>query len=213
MMPGLRTGDFIVASRWDFGFSPKSFISSAHAYPHIGLKTPRRGDVIIFNKDDDKNINYVKRVIGLPGDSIRMIEGQLFINEIAAYDELTGVFTTPETDKQKCVVVKDIVDQRISEGLSTYCKFDQYIETLPDAEQFNILNIANTYSDDFDLITVPKDHIFVLGDNRDDSLDSRFSPEDGGVGFIPITNILGKVRFVIGRDQYGNKFFGNRPIE
>ena len=213
MMPGLRTGDFIFASRWDFGFSPRSFIASASSKPAFGVELPERGDVVVFSSTSVRPTNYVKRVIGLPGETIEIVDGIVSIDGVAAIDRPLGFFTTPETKKQKCVVVEGVIDQRFGEGSFPYCRFDQAIETLPGADDFRTIDIANTYSDNYGPTVIPEDHVFVMGDNRDDSLDSRYAEKDGGVGMVPVANLMGKVRFIVGRDEYGVKFIGSRPVD
>jgi len=213
MMPTLRVGDFLVASRWDYGISPRSFFAWGATHPRLGGSLPERGDMVIFAAPGHANSNVIKRVVGLPGDRIRIDAGQLFLNGQPTQKVEIGDFILPRSPGFSCLVLPGIVDQSIalSDG-SDGCRFDRIVETLPGGATFPILNIALARSDFIPEIVVPEDHLFVMGDNRDDSMDSRVPISAGGVGLLPTDHLMGKVRLVIGSDLKGHRFLGERAL-
>lgn len=213
MMPSLRVGDFFIASRFDYGISPRSFLANAPMTPRIGHGLPDRGDIVVFAGPTEPSINIVKRVVGLPGDTISMKDGTLSINGIAAKSILIDDFVVARSSHVPCLVIPGTVDQTavLADGRDA-CRFHRSVETLPGGKQFATIDIAPAFSDTFDNIVVPDGFLFVMGDNRDDSLDSRVPHSMGGVGFLPQENLLGKLRFVIGSDAKGTRFMGERAL-
>ncbi len=184
MVPTLLVGDKLLASKWAYGFSRYSLpIGALNFAGRIMDRAPVRGDVVVFKLPRDTSINYVKRLIGLPGDHIQMKEGRLYINgEIVARrdapDYTTMSYGHPWTLRH-------------------------YIETLPGGRDHEILESSDAAAyDDTDEYVVPAEHYFMMGDNRDDSLDSRVSADRGGVDYVPAENLVGRVdRVVYSRDQ------------
>lgn len=174
MVPTLLIGDYIFVTKYDYGYSRHSFPLSVPFVPHGRLfgREPRRGDIVIFKVPTDNSTDYIKRVIGLPGDSIQMRAGRLYINgelvprrEIAREDWVVEV-----------------------EGLVHYTK---YLETLPGGISHYIYEQSDhKMLDDTALFVVPSGHYFMMGDNRDNSQDSRI------FGFVPAQNLEGKARFI-----------------
>lgn len=148
--PTLRVGDHFVADN-------KAYVTTM----------PVRGDMVVFRLPRDESINYVKRVMGLPGDRIQIIDGIVSINGIAVTRERMEDFVQPDGQA-----------------------VPQYLETLPDGRSFLTLDLVSaSLADNFTEMTIPPDHYFVLGDNRDNSTDSRFP----NVGAVPRGNIFARV--------------------
>jgi len=171
MRPSLKEGDFIIVSKYDFGYSKYSFPFSFNIFNGriFDSKKPSRGDVIVFRVPANPKINYIKRLIGLPGDRIQVINGIVYINDVAMSQLYLDEVAKDDNDKNG--VVKE------------------YEETLDNGKKYPILSESDyAAGDNTPVFVVPDDHYFFLGDNRDNSLDSRFEE----TGFIPRENIIGK---------------------
>ena len=174
MVPTLLIGDYLIVTKYDYGYSKHSFPFSLPIVPKGRLmgKEPKRGDIVIFKVPTDNKTDYIKRVIGLPGDRIQMRGGRLYINDEMVPREKLG--------EEDWTVERD--------GLVHYTK---YMETLPNGVKHWIYERSDTMKqDDTDVKTVPEGHYFMMGDNRDNSMDSRF------FGFVPAQNLEGKARFI-----------------
>jgi signal peptidase I len=191
MLPGLQVGDYLFVSKFSYGYSRYSFPWSPNLFPgRIFSSQPQRGDVVVFRLPSDPKVDYIKRVIGLPGDTIRVKDGRLFIN---------GKIVERRRAGQK--VVQD-------EGGSGDVLYHVYTETLPNARSYHIYEQSDDYpgSDNTHEYVVPRAHYFMMGDNRDNSCDSRFneSYNPGGagprcrqvVGFVPEANLVGRGQFI-----------------
>ena len=184
MVPTLLEGDELIAAKYAYGYS--RFSLPIDELPAIAGRllnhAPQRGDVVVFRLPRDPAETYVKRLIGLPGDRIRMRQGELIING---------------------VVVRRV---RLGSGEMEFHGqthlVDRYTETLPGGVTHEIIKLGNNMPlDETNEITVPSHHYFMMGDNRDDSLDSRVSEKMGGVGFVPEDNLVGRVdRLAYSRD-------------
>ena len=182
MYPTLYVGDFLFVSKYTYGYSKHSFPFSMPLFEgRIWTDTPRRGDVVIFKYPQDNRTDFIKRVIGLPKDKIKLERGRLFINgEMLPREEL-----------------EDFV---IRDAKGNADRYHQYIETLPNGVKHRILEVSDSEQEDnVEEITVPEGYLFVMGDNRDRSDDSRVS-----VGFVPFENLVGKARVL---------FFSQNPEE
>ena len=181
MKPNLLVGDFIFVSKWSYGYSKHSLPFSINLIPKkIFNKFPKRGDVVVFKTPSDNRTDYIKRVIGISGDKIKIINGSIIINDNLIY-------------KKK---INDFIDKRNDEN---FMRIRQYKEYLFDKE-FTVLDqVDNSQVDNTQLYIVPKNHFFVLGDNRDNSADSRIFKNPSitnRVGYVPIENLVGKAQFV-----------------
>lgn len=174
MYPTLYVGDFLFVSKYTYGYSKHSFPFSMPLFEgRIWQTPPRRGDVVIFKYPQDNRTDFIKRVIGLPNDKIKLEKGRLFINgEILPREELENFL--------------------IRDAKGNAERYHQYIETLPNGLKHKILEISdNEVEDNIEELTVPEGYVFVMGDNRDRSDDSRVS-----VGFVPFENLIGKARIL-----------------
>ena len=178
MEPTLLIGDYLFVSKFAYGYSTYSLPYGIHLFSgRIFGSQPKRGDVVVFKLPRDPQVDYIKRVIGLPGDRIQMIHGILNIN---------GVPVTREK-------IQDFVNTE--NGVLT--RTPQYIETLPNGVKHPILEMTDDGPlDNTGVYVVPPDHIFAMGDNRDNSLDSRVPPDQGGVGYVPDENLVGHAKVI-----------------
>jgi signal peptidase I len=177
MIPTLLVGDYLFVSKFSYGYSNYSFPLSPGLFQgRIFGSLPKRGDVAVFRLPRDPSIDYIKRIVGLPGDSIQMKQGHLYINGQELPRDPDGSYTT-EAD---------------SDGPSMVLK--KYIETMPDGLKHPILKASDDGPlDNTDVYHVPPGYVFGMGDNRDDSLDSRVLD---AVGYIPVANLVGKADII-----------------
>jgi signal peptidase I len=175
MLPTLLIGDYLFVSKFSYGYSRYSLPLGLPLIPgRILFRPPERGDVIVFKLPRDNSTDYIKRVVGLPGDHLQMRDGDLYINGKKC--ERRHVDDFVRRDKYGNV-------QRIT----------QYIETLPNGVQHPVLALQpNADANNTKEYVVPPGNYFMMGDNRDNSTDSRFSPEDNGVGYVPAENLVGR---------------------
>jgi signal peptidase I len=186
MEPTLLIGDALLASKYPYGYGTSSLPIQINL-PETGRVfsgTPKRGDVVVFRWPGDRAQAWVKRVVGLPGDRIQMRQGRLFINDHAAALKPDGIGS--------------------SENDSGGEPAPRYIETLPGGVSHAIFKMRdNGRLDNTPEVTVPPDRLFVLGDNRDNSADSRVAVRDGGVGLLPMDNLVGRADAVVGSWDFG----------
>ncbi|MDX1786291.1 MAG: signal peptidase I [Roseovarius sp.] len=155
---------------------------------------PERGDIVVF-RHPVQGTDFIKRLIGLPGDTVQMKEGVLHINgapvglaDAGSFDEVFEA-QGPMRARPRCE------NGVVGEG--AICSKSRQTETLPGGHSHSILNITNQRSDNTGVFTVPEGHYFFMGDNRDNSTDSRFPQTVGGVGFVPFENLIGRANRVI----------------
>ena len=175
MEPSLLVGDRLFVTKYSYGFSKHSFPFSPPLFKgRIMSKEPKRGDVVVFKTPADNRTDYIKRLIGLPGDQVQFIDSNLYINK------------------------NEVFKSRVSKKDTIYCgnkKIDVFTfeELLPNGKTFNTVYLKDYSFQNSDVFTVPKDHYFFLGDNRDCSKDSRFLTS---VGYVHKNNLVGKAQFV-----------------
>ena len=182
MEPTLQIGDELLATKYPYGYSSASlpvFVTLPESQRILGA-LPHRGDVVVFRWPGDRSQIWVKRVVGLPGDRIEMKDGRLWIND------------------QQVGLKPDGVGQNESEDGSRE-PVERFIETLPGGRAHTIFKHATVGQfDNTPEITVPQGHVFVMGDNRDNSADSRIPLDMGGVGLLPVSDLVGRVDALVG---------------
>ena len=191
MMPRLLVGDYLIVEKWPYGFSRYSFPFSPPLFQgRILGRLPERGDVVVFKAPPGNATDYIKRVIGLPGDTVQMRGGVLVLNGRAIPKVRIDDFVAPVTPNSPCFGPE--FTEAGSDG-TTRCRYPRYRETLPSGRSYDILDLGTTMADDTRVFTVPAGHLFMMGDDRDKSADSRFPAVEGGaIGFVPIDNVEGR---------------------
>ena len=203
MQPRLLIGDYLLVAKWPYGFSKYSMPFSLPIIPgRIFASQPDRGDVAVFKAPPALKDDYIKRVIGLPGDVIQMRNGILEINGVAVKKERIADFVIPVTDNMKDAAASegtpfpcwrpDFEEPAKSGG--TQCRYPRFTETLPNGRSYDILDLdSGLPGDDTEAFVVGEGQIFLMGDNRDRSSDSRFEAKAGGaIGIVPQEYLVGR---------------------
>ncbi|SEN63656.1 signal peptidase I [Roseovarius tolerans] len=210
MKDTLLIGDFLFVNKMAYGYSYASCPSVRLGFINVDAENicgilggdntrilggePERGDIIVFRHPVD-GTDFIKRLIGLPGDRIQMRDGVLHINGEPVELEPAGDFTE-EFARQGPMGIRPRCENG-AVGAGADCTKSRQIETLPNGHSHAILNIGDQRSDNTGVFTVPEGHYFFMGDNRDNSTDSRFPQAVGGVGFVPYENLIGRANRVI----------------
>ena len=193
MLPTLYIGDYVMVAKWPYGYSRFSFPFGLPSFDGRLLgQMPERGDVVVFRHPNDE-IDLIKRVIGLPGDTIEVRGGLLALNGQAVSRQELPRFRMPISPNSPCKVVPPATAMIERTGDRPFCTYAAYREILPGGSSYAVLDqVDRGEADNRSPVTVPAGHVFLMGDNRDDSLDSRFSPVEGGVGFVPVDRLIGR---------------------
>ncbi len=191
MKDTLLIGDFLFVNKMAYGYSAHSCPFSLCPFSgRILSSEPERGDVVVF-RHPTQGVDFIKRLIGLPGDRIQMKDGQLFINDTLVPQAEDGLFTeakAPQGPEQKYPACSN--DPVPPGGI---CEKRRFTETLPNGVSHDILDIVTGGpGDNTAAFTVPEGQYFFMGDNRDNSADSRFPAERGGLGFVPAEYLIGR---------------------
>ncbi len=176
MIPTLLVGDYLFVAKYSYGYSRHSLPLSLPLIPgRLFMSEPERGDVAVFKLPTDNKTDYIKRIVGLPGDRVQMKKGRLYIND-------------------RMLARKRIEDFVFTDENGRIRRVAQFVETLPGGREHRILEQTDRgYLDNTRIYTVPRGHFFAMGDNRDNSLDSRVL---GGVGFVPAENLVGRAEIL-----------------
>jgi len=201
MLPRLRNGDYLLAAKWPYGFSSYSLPFSVPLIPgRILPHQPERGDIVIFKAPPDAKVDWIKRVIGLPGDQIQVTGGVLSINGAAVPKVRVADAELPVTPNTACYQQRfepyRSFEVRKPDG-TRVCRYPQFRETLPNGVSYNVLDLENGPGDNTAPYVVPEGHLFLMGDNRDNSMDSRFSTDEGGISFVPEGNLVGRATIMM----------------
>ena len=181
MEPTLLVGDRLFVTKYSYGYSKHSFpFSPPIMTSRFFFSEPKRGDIVVFKTPADNRTDYIKRLIGLPGDRIQFIDSNLFLNN------------------------SEIIKSKISENEIIFCgkkKIDVFTfeEKLPNKKTYKTVYLKNFPYQNSDVYIIPKDHYFFLGDNRDCSKDSRFL---SSVGYVHKDNLVGKAQFIFFSSDY-----------
>jgi signal peptidase I len=184
LIPTLLIGDYLFVSKYSYGYSHFSLPSFVDLDPsaipgRIFASQPKRGDIIVFKLPRDGSTDYIKRLIGLPGDKIQMIHGRLYINGAMVERTALPPYSTPGHFGRPVDV-------------------PHYEETLPGGVKHEVIELDGDdgYYDNTAVYEVPPGNYFMMGDNRDNSTDSRVPPDQGGVGFVPFDNLIGRAEVI-----------------
>ncbi len=199
MLPRLLIGDYLFVSKLNYGYSRWSFPWGFPPIPgRLGWSSPTRGDVVVFRGPPGEDHDVIKRVIGVAGDTIQVRHGQVILNGVPVSKRRVADFVLPLSanfDASHCAAQF----QAVMAG-APVCRMPRYHETLPGGASYDVLDLGQFADrDDTNVYAVPKGDIFVMGDNRDDSADSRFpAPADAlpgqqsGMGYLPVDHVEGK---------------------
>jgi signal peptidase I len=193
MLPTMYIGDYLFVSKWPYGYSSASFPFEFPPFKGRVLGSlPDRGDVVVFEGPEGQDV--VKRVMALPGDTIGVDGGRVVLNgRMLARERLPDFLMTVSPNSPCRVVQPAVALTRPGPDGTPACIYPMYRERLPDGLSYQVLDQTDaSFADHFGPVRIPEGHIFVMGDNRDDSLDSRYPTIAGGMGFVPLDRVVGR---------------------
>ena len=195
MQPRLWNGDYLLAAKWPYGISKYSLPFEAPLISgRIFAGPPERGDVVIFKHPID-GTDYIKRVIGLPGDTFAMRNGQVVLNGEALPQTRLDDIVVPVSPNTNCSVSSAL---EVTEDGREVCRYARFLETLPSGKSYEVLDFGMHFVDNTEPRIVPEGRVLVLGDNRDASYDSRYQAEPGkGVGLVPQEKLVGRASIIM----------------
>ena len=200
MKPNLLVGDFLFVSKFSYGYSKYSFPYGRYIPINSRLfyAKPQRGDIAVFKYPGDNKTDYIKRIIGLPGDTVRIVKGVIHINDIPFEKEIIGKFEDIHRNGylEKFDLYEETNDKKVKYLVIDDIAFDGVLGSSFDNDENFDLNNTKSYS-------VPKGHYFVMGDNREHSSDSRILSQ---VGFVNEQNLVGKAAMIFLSIEYSDKY-------
>lgn len=193
MKDTLLIGDFLFVNKMSYGYSQYSCPFSMCPFSgRLFFSEPERGDVVVFRHPVNGS-DFIKRLIGMPGDTVQMRDGKVILNGKEVPQTPDGEFDEIYERQGPMGHLPRCENSAGAVGVGAVCKKSRAIETLPNGVKHDVLNIdTNGFADNTDVFTVPEGHYFFLGDNRDNSQDSRYGQSVGGVGFVPAENLIGR---------------------
>lgn len=199
MKSTLLIGDFLFVNKMAYGYSKYSCPWALCPFSgRLFAKEPQLGDIIVFKHPTTK-VDYIKRLVGIPGDRIQIEDGTLHVNGVAVALEADGVFEEIKKPQGSLRRTPRCINEPVP--LDGTCEKERFIETLPNGVKHTVLNIQDGADGDntdyTKTFTVPAGHYFFMGDNRDNSQDSRYHRNRGGVGYVPFENLIGRADRVI----------------
>jgi len=193
MLPRMMIGDYLLVAKWPYGYSRYSMPFGMGGFDGRVLEQQaERGDVVVFYYPGG-GADWVKRVIGLPGDTVQVKAGQLILNGKPVPRTRIADFLMPVTENSPCRFLDAERKREVREADGTVsCAYPRYRETLPGGRSYQVLDQMIGPADETEAFRVPEGHYFVMGDNRDDSMDSRFPIVAKGVGLLPADHLVGR---------------------
>lgn len=192
MIATLLPGDYLFVSKWNYGYSRYSFAGDVVRFNgRVFEQLPERSDIVVFKGPDGND--WIKRVIGRPGDRIEVRGGQVILNDQPIPKISVEAASFAYGPNSPCRAAPGAEREVIMVGNTVTCRYSAFRETLPGGRSYTVIDqLPAGPADDFEATTVPPGFLFLMGDNRDDSMDSRFTVAQGGIGLVPIDRIAGK---------------------
>jgi signal peptidase I len=207
MLPTLYIGDYVAVAKWPYGYSRFSF---PFGFPSFGGRVlgglPKRGDVVVF-RHPNEDTDLIKRVIALPGDTVSVRDGRLILNGRIVPRTPLPPAKIAVSANSPCRTIPPAEPMIGAVAGRPSCLYRAYLETLPGGPSYTVLDqVDHGPADDFPATKVPPGHVFLMGDNRDDSLDSRFPGYEGGIGMVPVDNLIGRASFTFWSTDGGSSY-------
>jgi signal peptidase I len=201
MQPRLLIGDYLLVAKWPYGYSRYSLPFHPPLFEgRLPGGTPERGDVVVFASPRNSHEDWIKRVIGLPGDYLQMRDGIVYLNgqpvpkrriEDLVIPVSANMLAAARADRALSPCFRPEFEVSDAKG-DRLCRYPRFRETLPNGKSYEVLDLIDGPVDNSDVFVVPQGHVFVMGDNRDRSADSRVPMASGGVGALPIDHLVGR---------------------